>query len=57
MGDIEHTNLVADGVVFFDDAGVLDRHIKTGKRTHLRAELHVEVVQTSLFKFLFHKKS
>ena len=54
MGYVEHTDVLPHRFVLVDDAAVLYRHIETRKGAHLRTQLHVPVVQTSLLQLFFH---
>ena len=54
VGDIEHADLLTDGEMLGDDTGILDRHHKSRKGTHLGAEGHVTVVQTGFEQGFFH---
>ena len=54
VGDVEHADLLPDGEMLGDDAGILDRHHEARKGTHLGAEGHVAVVQTGFEQGFFH---
>ena len=44
VGDVEHTTIGADRLVFGDDAFVLHGHLPAGERHHPRAESDMHVV-------------
>ena len=45
---VEHADVVADVVVLFDEAGVLDRHVVTGKFSHLGSQIVMDLVVRGL---------
>ena len=45
VAHVEDAGPVAHRVVLLDDSGILDGHVKTGKRAHLGALCHVVAVQ------------
>ena len=47
--NVEHPDVVSHGLMFFHDAGVLNRHQPAGERHHLRAVFYVLVIQRRLF--------
>src|SRR5216684_1031803 len=47
--NVEHADVLSDGLMFFHNAGVLNRHQPSGERHHLRAASYVLVVKRRLF--------
>src|SRR5438309_11603197 len=47
--NVEHADDLTDGLMFFHNAGVLNRHQPYGERHHLRAASYVLVVERRLF--------
>jgi hypothetical protein len=47
--NIEETSCLSHSQVFFDNPGVLDRHIPTAKIDHPRTKLTMELVQRGFF--------
>ncbi len=45
---VEHADVVADVVMLFDEAGVLDRHVITGEFSHLGAQVVMDLVVRGL---------
>ena len=50
MGDIEHADLLADGVVLHGDGVVLDGHHEAREGAHLGLQRHVPVVQAGFLE-------
>ena len=44
VADIEDADIVAYGVVFLDNPGILDRHVESGEGTHQRAQFYMIVM-------------
>ena len=56
MGDVEHADGVAYGIVLVRDVGILDRHHESRKRTHLCSKPYVLIVEAGFLEDLFHFK-
>ena len=52
VAHVEHTYIVADIVVFFNQSGVLNRHVVAGKFGHLGSQRNVEVCVRSCFHYI-----
>ena len=44
VGDVEHSDMFADSVMFFDNTGVLYRHVEPAEWLHKSSESHMPVV-------------
>ena len=49
---VEHTHLLAHGLMLGDDAAVLDGHHEAGEGAHLGAKRHVCVIQTGFLQLI-----
>ena len=53
VAHVEYATMLAYGLMFVDDARVLDRHVEASKRTDECPEVYVFVIQTGSFVFHF----
>jgi hypothetical protein len=53
VAHVEYAAMLAHGLMFVDDARILDGHVETSKRTDECPEGNVFVVQTGSFVFHF----
>lgn len=55
VGDVEDADVLADGVMFSDEAGVLDRHFPTGERNQTSSECEVILVEGGSLESVVHE--